>query len=159
MCVCLLLNQQKVVIVDLDVVKAKHGKSAPRTLPKLYAMALTPILAERSKSELTLHHVPAHMENKVFFRKRRAFPFLFALIDFYVKALNDLLTQERQANAKQYRFGIVRQKYGQTTEDEILSNGTSDEFEQFVSSLGEKVLLKNHKAFKGTKKKKKKCQP
>jgi hypothetical protein len=43
---------EEVVQVDLDVVKAKQIKAAPRvSLPKLYSLALTPLLAERSKSE------------------------------------------------------------------------------------------------------------
>jgi RAP1 GTPase activating protein 1 len=117
-----------VVRLDFDQVKAKHGKSI-WSAPKLYVQALAPLVAERSNSEVvSLVQVPREHEGKAF---------------------QDLMKQEQQDRMRQYRFGVIRQKYGQVTEDEMLCNGSSDEFEEFLALLGERVHLRSHKGFKG----------
>ena len=50
----------------------------------------------------------------------------------------------------QHKIGVLYQKPGQTTEEEILSNQTTScHFSEFLSFLGEVVSLKNFKAFSG----------
>ncbi len=116
------------VRLDFEHARAKHGKSI-WSAPRLYAQALAPVMAERSKSEaVSLVQVPREHETKAF---------------------QDLMKQEQQDRVRQYRFGVLRQKYGQVTEEEMLCNPTSDEFEEFLALLGERVHLRSHKGFKG----------
>ncbi|CRK96449.1 CLUMA_CG009914, isoform A, partial [Clunio marinus] len=49
-----------------------------------------------------------------------------------------------------FKFGILYQKFGQTIEEELFSNNeTSQEFEDFLALLGEKIKLKDHKGYRG----------
>jgi RAP1 GTPase activating protein 1 len=49
-----------------------------------------------------------------------------------------------------FKFGILYQKFGQTVEEELFSNNeTSAEFKDFLSLLGEKIKLKDHKGYRG----------
>jgi hypothetical protein len=122
------LAGDEIVRLDFEQVKAKHGKSI-WSAPRLYAQALSPVVSERSQNEtVVLVQVPREHE---------------------AKAFQDLMTQEQQDRMRKYRFGVMRQKYGQVTEEEMLSNGSSEEFEEFLEWIGERVHLKSHKGFKG----------
>jgi RAP1 GTPase activating protein 1 len=49
-----------------------------------------------------------------------------------------------------FKFGILYQKFGQTIEEELFSNTeSSPEFDDFLSLLGEKIKLKDHKGYRG----------
>lgn len=49
-----------------------------------------------------------------------------------------------------FKFGILYQKYGQTVEEELFANTeTSPDFDEFLSLLGEKIKLKDHKGYRG----------
>ena len=45
-----------------------------------------------------------------------------------------------------FKFGVLYQKYGQTSEEELFSNQhTSPAFDQFLQLLGQRIQLKDHK--------------
>ena len=49
-----------------------------------------------------------------------------------------------------FKFGVLYQRYGQTTEEELFcNNNTSQAFEEFLEILGEKIKLKDHKGYRG----------
>lgn len=49
-----------------------------------------------------------------------------------------------------FKFGVLYQKFAQTVEEELFANNeTSPEFEEFLSLLGEKIKLKEHKGYRG----------
>nr|XP_024216046.1 rap1 GTPase-activating protein 2 isoform X1 [Halyomorpha halys] len=51
---------------------------------------------------------------------------------------------------RHYKFGVLLQKMGQTTEEELFSNrGASPAFEEFLSCLGSRINLKYHKGYRG----------
>ena len=52
--------------------------------------------------------------------------------------------------AKNYKFGILVQKAGQFTEEDIFGNNSmSGVFIKFLSGLGERVALRGHQGFSG----------
>lgn len=45
-----------------------------------------------------------------------------------------------------FKFGVLYQQFGQTTEEELFSNtGSSPAFDKFLSLLGQRIQLKDHK--------------
>ncbi|KAJ0174687.1 hypothetical protein K1T71_009795 [Dendrolimus kikuchii] len=49
-----------------------------------------------------------------------------------------------------FKFGVLYQKYGQVTEEEIFGNNeTSPVFDEFLEMLGQKIKLKDHKGYRG----------
>ena len=49
-----------------------------------------------------------------------------------------------------YKFGVVYQKFGQTTEEEIFGNATtSPAFDEFLDILGDRIELKNFEGYRG----------
>jgi RAP1 GTPase activating protein 1 len=49
-----------------------------------------------------------------------------------------------------FKFGVLYQKFGQVFEEEVFSNNeTSPDFKEFLSLLGNKIELKNHKGYRG----------
>ncbi|KAL0275628.1 UNVERIFIED_CONTAM: hypothetical protein PYX00_003426 [Menopon gallinae] len=49
-----------------------------------------------------------------------------------------------------FKFGILYQKFGQTSEEELFSNKTSSPaFDDFLELLGKRVRLKDHKGYRG----------
>ncbi|XP_073961913.1 rap GTPase activating protein 1 isoform X4 [Choristoneura fumiferana] len=49
-----------------------------------------------------------------------------------------------------FKFGVLYQKYGQTTEEELFGNNeTSPAFDEFLELLGQKIKLKDHKGYRG----------
>lgn len=49
-----------------------------------------------------------------------------------------------------FKFGILYQKFGQTVEEELFGNiDTTAEFEEFLSLLGRRIKLKDHKGYRG----------
>ncbi|XP_065358183.1 rap1 GTPase-activating protein 1 isoform X2 [Calliphora vicina] len=49
-----------------------------------------------------------------------------------------------------FKFGILYQRYGQTTEEELFSNNNSSAaFEEFLDVIGQRIKLKDHKGYRG----------
>nr|XP_032518645.1 rap1 GTPase-activating protein 1 isoform X3 [Danaus plexippus plexippus] len=49
-----------------------------------------------------------------------------------------------------FKFGVLYQKYGQTTEEELFGNNeTSPAFDEFLEMLGQKIQLRDHKGYRG----------
>ncbi|XP_036340854.1 rap1 GTPase-activating protein 1 [Rhagoletis pomonella] len=49
-----------------------------------------------------------------------------------------------------FKFGVLYQRYGQTTEEELFSNNNSSPaFEEFLDILGQRIKLKDHKGYRG----------
>ncbi|KAL7030320.1 hypothetical protein ACKWTF_006617 [Chironomus riparius] len=49
-----------------------------------------------------------------------------------------------------FKFGVLYQKFGQTIEEELFGNNeTTAEFDEFLSLMGEKIKLKDHKGYRG----------
>lgn len=49
-----------------------------------------------------------------------------------------------------FKFGVLYQQFGQTTEEEIFCNSvTSPAFDDFLSLLGQRIQLKDHKGYRG----------
>ncbi|XP_061719350.1 rap1 GTPase-activating protein 1 isoform X3 [Cydia pomonella] len=49
-----------------------------------------------------------------------------------------------------FKFGVLYQKYGQTTEEELFGNNeTSPAFDEFLEMLGQRIKLKDHKGYRG----------
>lgn len=49
-----------------------------------------------------------------------------------------------------FKFGVLYQKFAQTVEEELFSNNeTTQDFDEFLSLLGEKIKLKDHKGYRG----------
>lgn len=49
-----------------------------------------------------------------------------------------------------YKFGVVYQKFGQITEEELFGNANSTEsFDQFLEILGDRVQLKDFEGYRG----------
>uniref|UniRef100_A0A1I8M4M8 Rap-GAP domain-containing protein n=1 Tax=Musca domestica TaxID=7370 RepID=A0A1I8M4M8_MUSDO len=49
-----------------------------------------------------------------------------------------------------FKFGVLYQRYGQTTEEELFCNNkSSSAFEEFLDVLGQRIRLKDHKGYRG----------
>lgn len=49
-----------------------------------------------------------------------------------------------------FKFGVMYQRFGQTTEEELFcNNNTSPAFEEFLDLLGDRIRLKDHKGYRG----------
>ena len=49
-----------------------------------------------------------------------------------------------------YKFGVIYQKVGQVTEEDMFGNRThSPAMERFLDMLGEKISLSKHKGYRG----------
>ncbi|CAB3234010.1 unnamed protein product [Arctia plantaginis] len=49
-----------------------------------------------------------------------------------------------------FKFGVLYQTYGQTTEEQLFGNNeTSPAFEEFLDMLGQRIKLKDHKGYRG----------
>ncbi|KAL5280406.1 RAP1GAP.2 family protein [Megaselia abdita] len=49
-----------------------------------------------------------------------------------------------------FKFGVLLQKFGQTTEEELFCNNSqSPAFDEFLECLGERIVLQEHKGFRG----------
>uniref|UniRef100_T1GV79 Rap-GAP domain-containing protein n=1 Tax=Megaselia scalaris TaxID=36166 RepID=T1GV79_MEGSC len=49
-----------------------------------------------------------------------------------------------------FKFGVLLQKFGQTTEEELFCNNSqSPAFDEFLECLGERIVLQDHRGFRG----------
>uniref|UniRef100_A0A1I8AAQ5 Rap-GAP domain-containing protein n=1 Tax=Steinernema glaseri TaxID=37863 RepID=A0A1I8AAQ5_9BILA len=61
-----------------------------------------------------------------------------------------ILQYDEHTLADTYKFGILYQKFGQTSEEEIFGNAvTTPAFDEFLDILGDRVALKNFTGFRG----------
>lgn len=57
-----------------------------------------------------------------------------------------IATYDEHVLVNNFKFGVLYQKYGQTTEEELFGNNqTSPAFEEFLELLGQRIKLKDHK--------------
>ncbi|XP_062247327.1 rap1 GTPase-activating protein 1-like isoform X5 [Platichthys flesus] len=68
----------------------------------------------------------------------------------YPKASRLIVTFDEHVINNNFKFGVVYQKFGQTSEEELFGNtDESPAFVEFLEFLGEKVELHNFKGFRG----------
>ncbi|XP_044739245.1 rap1 GTPase-activating protein 1 isoform X2 [Chrysoperla carnea] len=61
-----------------------------------------------------------------------------------------IATYDERVLISNFKFGVLYQKFGQTTEEELFCNNeTSPAFDQFLDLLGQRIPLKDHKGYRG----------
>ncbi|KAE9555444.1 hypothetical protein FO519_001381 [Halicephalobus sp. NKZ332] len=61
-----------------------------------------------------------------------------------------ILQYDEHVITNTYKFGIIYQKFGQTTEEELFGNATtSPAFDEFLEILGDRIELKNFEGYRG----------
>ncbi|XP_068617610.1 rap1 GTPase-activating protein 1 isoform X3 [Battus philenor] len=61
-----------------------------------------------------------------------------------------IATYDEHVLVNNFKFGVLYQKYGQTTEEELFGNNeTSPVFDEFLEMLGQRIKLKDHKGYRG----------
>lgn len=66
------------------------------------------------------------------------------------KASAQIASYDEHVLVTNFKFGILYQRYGQTTEEEIFcNNNTSPAFDEFLDVLGKRIRLKDHKGYRG----------
>lgn len=60
-----------------------------------------------------------------------------------------IATYDEHVLVNTFKFGVLYQKYGQTTEEELFGNNeTSPAFNEFLEILGQRIVLRDHKGDK-----------
>ncbi|XP_078806450.1 rap1 GTPase-activating protein 1 isoform X17 [Oryzias latipes] len=68
----------------------------------------------------------------------------------YPKASRLIVTFDEHVISNNFKFGVIYQKFGQTSEEELFGNSKeSPAFVEFLEFLGEKIELHNFKGFRG----------
>ncbi|KAM9343283.1 rap1 GTPase-activating protein 1-like isoform 7-T7 [Pholidichthys leucotaenia] len=68
----------------------------------------------------------------------------------YPKASRLIVTFDEHVISNNFKFGVIYQKFGQTSEEELFGNDEeSPAFVEFLEFLGEKIELHNFKGFRG----------
>uniref|UniRef100_A0A7N9AUR1 RAP1 GTPase activating protein n=1 Tax=Mastacembelus armatus TaxID=205130 RepID=A0A7N9AUR1_9TELE len=68
----------------------------------------------------------------------------------YPKASRLIVTFDEHVISNNFKFGVIYQKFGQTSEEELFGNNEeSPAFIEFLQFLGEKIELHNFKGFRG----------
>ncbi|XP_055949538.1 rap1 GTPase-activating protein 1-like isoform X3 [Argiope bruennichi] len=68
----------------------------------------------------------------------------------FPRASEMLLAYDEHVLVKTFKFGVIYQKFGQTTEEELFGNRThSPAMEEFLDLLGNRIKLKDFKGFRG----------
>lgn len=66
------------------------------------------------------------------------------------KATALIASYDEHVLVTQFKFGVLYQCFGQTTEEELFANSkTTPAFDEFLHVLGERILLKDHKGYRG----------
>ncbi|XP_050525940.1 rap1 GTPase-activating protein 1 isoform X3 [Daktulosphaira vitifoliae] len=66
------------------------------------------------------------------------------------KASQLIAAYDEHVLVSNFKFGVLYQKYGQTSEEELFSNQhTSPAFDEFLQLLGQRIQLKDHKGYRG----------
>ncbi|XP_019720703.1 rap1 GTPase-activating protein 1 isoform X8 [Hippocampus comes] len=68
----------------------------------------------------------------------------------YPKASRLIVTFDEHVISNNFKFGVIYQRFGQTSEEELFGNSQeSPAFVEFLAFLGEKIELHNFKGFRG----------
>lgn len=63
-----------------------------------------------------------------------------------LNASNLIVTYDEHVLVHNFKFGVLYQKYGQITEEELFGNNeTSPAFDEFLEMLGQRIKLEGHK--------------
>lgn len=66
------------------------------------------------------------------------------------KASHAIAGYDEHVLVPSFKFGILYQRFGQTTEEELFSNDKmSPAFEEFLDVIGQRIKLKDHKGYRG----------
>lgn len=66
------------------------------------------------------------------------------------KASQSIAHYDEHVLVSNFKFGVLYQKYNQTTEEELFcNNDTSPAFDSFLSLLGRRIQLKDHRGYRG----------
>ncbi|XP_019881335.1 rap1 GTPase-activating protein 1 isoform X3 [Aethina tumida] len=66
------------------------------------------------------------------------------------KASQLITTYDEHVLVTNFKFGVLYQKYGQITEEDLFCNTeTTPAFDKFLSLLGQRIQLKDHKGYRG----------
>ncbi|XP_037708579.1 rap1 GTPase-activating protein 1 isoform X3 [Drosophila subpulchrella] len=66
------------------------------------------------------------------------------------KASQMISVYDEHVLVSHFKFGVLYQRYGQTTEEELFGNQqTSPAFDEFLDILGERIRLKDHRGYRG----------
>lgn len=66
------------------------------------------------------------------------------------KASNAIANYDEHVLVSNFKFGVLYQRFGQTTEEELFGNNcTSAAFEEFLDVIGQRIRLKDHKGYRG----------
>ncbi|XP_055375676.1 rap1 GTPase-activating protein 1-like isoform X1 [Condylostylus longicornis] len=66
------------------------------------------------------------------------------------KASQLIASYDEHVIVTNFKFGVLYQRYGQTTEEELFSNNNaSSAFDEFLDCLGQRIKLKEHKGYRG----------
>ncbi|XP_022090210.1 uncharacterized protein LOC110979045 isoform X2 [Acanthaster planci] len=68
----------------------------------------------------------------------------------FPKASELIVTYDEHMCVKNFKFGVIYERYGQTTEEELFGNvNSSAAFNEFLEVIGDKIELKNFTGFRG----------
>lgn len=76
-------------------------------------------------------------------------------VDSFVPVLSPKSSQlianyDEHVLVSQFKFGVLYQKHGQTTEEELFCNtATTPAFDSFLALLGQRIPLKDHRGYRG----------
>ncbi|KAK9737448.1 Rap/ran-GAP [Popillia japonica] len=66
------------------------------------------------------------------------------------KASHLIANYDEHVLVSHFKFGVLYQKYGQTTEEELFCNNvTTPAFNEFLNLLGQRIQLKDHRGYRG----------
>ncbi|XP_065155840.1 rap1 GTPase-activating protein 1-like isoform X3 [Atheta coriaria] len=66
------------------------------------------------------------------------------------KSSSLIATYDEHVLVSTFKFGVLYQKFGQTTEEELFCNNeTTPSFDNFLNLLGSRIQLKDHKGYRG----------
>lgn len=61
-----------------------------------------------------------------------------------------ILRYDEHVITNTYKFGVIYQRFGQTTEEELFGNANSSPaFDEFLEVLGERITLKEFEGYRG----------
>lgn len=66
------------------------------------------------------------------------------------KGSNLIANYDEHVLVSNFKFGVLYQRFGQTTEEELFGNNTtSPAFDEFLDTIGQRIRLKDHKGYRG----------
>ncbi|ODN01345.1 Rap1 GTPase-activating protein 2, partial [Orchesella cincta] len=67
----------------------------------------------------------------------------------FPKASDLIVAYDEHVLVSTYKFGVVLQKPGQATEEELFSNRSSESLDTFLEILGDRIRLRGHEGYRG----------